>query len=259
MRRAVAAAVTCLVMVASCGDGDGDGERDAGDAGATTTTSTDGDPTNTSSAAGDGEGSTSTRPAGDLPGERMEIFPYEGAALAVVGVAAEDTLNVRSGPGVSFDVVFELEPLATGVTATGHNRSLEGGGVWAEVSSRGRTGWANTSFLLQPGRTDDVTSQVLAQSSRRPSADTMRKLGRMVAESRASEAPRSSITVVAAPTAGDLAEITVDVIGLGDDSVGGERLKVFAEPDGDGGGFTLRTVEATSLCSRGVTDEGLCT
>lgn len=258
MRRTVAAAVSCLALLASCGDS----ERGATRSGATTTTttSTEGERTTTSTAQdSDGDGPTTTRPAGELPGERMEIFPYGGAALAVVGVAAEDTLNVRSGPGVSFEVVFDLDSLATGVTATGHNRSLESGGTWAEISYKGRTGWANTSFLLQPGRTHDVTSQVLAQSSRRPRAETMRKLGRMVAETRASEAPRSSITVVAAPTAGDVAEITIDVIGLGDDSVGGERLKIFAEPDRDGGGFTLRSVEATLLCSRGVTDDGLCT
>lgn len=254
MARAAAVLASLLLLAASCGDT----ERDSANSGSTTTTAAGADSTTTSTTAG-GDASTTSRPAGELPGERMEIFPYEGAALAVVGVAAEDRLNVRAGPGVSFEVVFDLAPLATGITATGHNRSLESGGIWAEIRMEGRTGWANTSFLLQPGRTDDVTSQVLERSSRRPRAETMRKLGRIVAESRASDAPRSSITVVAAPTAGDLAEITVDVIGLGDDSVGGERLKVFAQPDHDGGGFTLRTVEATSLCSRGVTDDGLCT
>jgi hypothetical protein len=51
-------------------------------------------------------------------------------------------------------------------------------------------------------------------------------------------------------------EVTVDVVGIGDDSVGGERLKVFAEPGA--GGFTVRSVEATTFCRRGVTGDGLC-
>ena len=55
----------------------------------------------------------------------------------------------------------------------------------------------------------------------------------------------------------DLGEIAVDVIGLGDDSVGGYRLRIFAEEGPDT--FTVRTVERTTFCSRGAGDDGLCT
>lgn len=253
------AATFLLLLLTSCGDGNG-----AVDSTGATTTTAMGDQRETTSTAGTStagpgtSGATTTIGGEELPGERLEIFPYEGVTLSVVGVAADDKLNVRSGPGVSFAVVFELEPLAAGVTATGHNRSIEGGGVWGEIRSANRTGWANTSFLLQPGRTDDVTSQVLARASSRPRAETMAQLGRTVARTRASDSPRSRITVVDGPTSGDLSEITVDVIGLGDDSIGGERLKVFAEPASSGAGFSLRRVEGTLLCSRGVTDTGLC-
>ena len=64
------------------------------------------------------------------------------------------------------------------------------------------------------------------------------------------------IAVVAAPTVGDLGEITLDVIGFGDDSVLGVRLVVFGTP-GDGAGFGLKSVELTQLCARGAYD-GLC-
>jgi hypothetical protein len=64
------------------------------------------------------------------------------------------------------------------------------------------------------------------------------------------------MTVVAGPTSGDLEEITVDVLGLEDDSVAGYRLRVFATEDS--GIYTVRTVEATSLCSRAVDPDGLC-
>jgi hypothetical protein len=239
-------AVVVAVLGAACG---GDGTTSAGSG-----TGADGTTTTVATSTT----STTAPPAdGALPGERIEIYPYEGAPLAVVGVAADDTLNVRSGPGVDFDVVFELEPLATGVAATGHNRGLGDEGIWSEITSEGRTGWANTSYLLQPGGVDDITTEIAPRPEDRPRAETMRQLGETVAAMRASDDPRSSIVVVDGPQVGDLAEITVDVIGFGDDSVGGERLHIFAEPDEGGEGFVLRTVERTVLCSRAV-DDNVC-
>jgi len=193
-----------------------------------------------------------------LPGERVDIFPYAGARLAVVGVATGDTLKVRAGPGVQFDVVVELRPLAADAVATGHNRSLGPAGFWAEIGVGGKTGWANVAFLLQPGDSQDITAAIYATPAARPSAGSMEALAGSVAKLRASEEPSSRVVVVDGPTLGDLAEVTVDVIGLGDDSQGGERLRIFADPMPGGGRFTLRTVEATALCSRGVTRERLC-
>ena len=87
----------------------------------------------------------------------------------------------------------------------------------------------------------------------------MGELGQVVGRRRASAAdPESKIVVVDGPRVGDLGEITVDVIDLADDAQGGERLKIFAEPGPPGARFTVRTVEATALCSRGVTNDGLC-
>jgi hypothetical protein len=202
---------------------------------------------------------TKPRAGAPLPGERVEIYPYRGARLSVVGVAGDDTLSVRSGPGTDFEVVFDLHPLAMNVTATGHNRSVGGGsGFWSEIIVDGRTGWANSAFLLQSGAVTDITAALFPDPAGRPTAASMRELGQGVARLRASEEPASDIVVVDEPPVGDLGEITVDVIGLGDDAVGGERLKIFAEPGSGGRPFTVRTVEATSLCSRGVTGEGLC-
>jgi hypothetical protein len=86
-------------------------------------------------------------------------------------------------------------------------------------------------------------------------------MGEAVAAARApaDEGPRPTVTVVDGPTVGDLGEVTVDVLGLADDSLRGERLHVFATPDPAGEGFGLKTVEATALCARGVTADGLCT
>lgn len=249
MRHVTAALLVLTLVLAACGDDD-DGGVSAGDRSDTTTTTAD-DTTTTTAA------TTTTIDDADLPGERVEIFPHEGADLVVVGVEADDVLNVRAGPGVDFDVVVELEPLAEGLVATGHNRDIDDQGFWAQIRVEGTTGWANITFLSHPGDTTDVTSEVVEAHGERPAAPDMEALGRLVAEQRASDEPPSRIVVVDGPSVGDLGEVTIDVIGFGDDSVGGERLHVFGEPDPSGDGFTLRSVEATLLCTRGVSD-GLC-
>jgi hypothetical protein len=238
-------ALAVLIVVAGCGDDDDAAPEPTED---TTTTTAAGATSST------GAGGTATTDPGDLPGEPIEIHPYEGDRLAVAGVAADDTLNVRTAPGTGADVLFELEPLATDVEATGHNRSIEGGGVWAEVTDGDRRGWANVAFLAYLGATRDVTSEI----GMPPAAETMVEIGQQVATLRAGDAPDPDVTVVAGPTVGDLGEITVDVVGLADDAQTGERLAVFAEPLPDGETFRTRTVEATTLCARGVTDDGLC-
>lgn len=254
MRRSLMVLFVPFALVAACG---GDDDTTTADT-STTSTTVDEGTTSSSTSSSSSTSTTTTRAPGDLPGERIEIFPYEDAQLSVVGVAADDVLNVRSGPGVDFDVIAELEPLATGVVATGHNRSLDGEGFWSEIAAAGETGWANVAFLSHLGQVDDITTEIAPTPADRPTADTMVQLGRQVADGRASEEPESDVVVVDGPTVGDLGEITVDVIGLGDDAVGGERLHVFGQPDPGGESFTLRTVERTILCTRGVSAEGLC-
>ena len=193
-----------------------------------------------------------------LPGERIDIFPYEGDELAVVGVEADDVLNVRAAPGVRYEVVAELDPLDDGIEPTGHNRQIDDGAIWAEITVDGTTGWASTAFLAHAGDVRDVTSELYPQVSDRPAAITVDELGALVADRRAGDGePEPRIVVVDGPTVGDLGEITVDVLGYPDDAQLGERLRVFAEPDPSGDGFDLRTVESTTLCRRGVSD-GLC-
>jgi hypothetical protein len=192
-----------------------------------------------------------------LAGEPFDGPPLNGApaALAVIGVAADDVLNVRAGPGVDADVVATLDPLATAVPASGAARLLPGS-IWLEVTADGTTGWANSSFFAFLGGTDDITSRLLADVDERPSAPTLEELARDVAAMVASEDPPSDIVISDGPSVGDLGEVTVDVVGIGDDAVRGARLVVFATVEDDA--FTLRTVESTTLCGRGVTDDGLC-
>lgn len=253
MRRTLIAALTAFaLLVAGCGDDD-----DAETATDETTTTVEADDTTTSTTEATTTSTTATPTPAETPGERIEIFPYEDAELAVVGVEADDVLNVRAAPGVSYEIVAELDPLAEGIRATGHNRSLDDDSLWAEIDVDGTTGWANTAFLAQLGDTDDTTSRVYPDTADRPVADTMVQLGNEVARDVAgADASTVDIVVVDGPSVGDLGEITVDITGYRDDSVLGERLRIFAVEEG-GEAFRVRTIESTTLCRRGVSD-GLC-
>lgn len=198
-----------------------------------------------------GETPTSV-PDDELPGDAWDSGPTEGDELSVVGVAADDVLNVRTGPGVNFPVVEELEPLGS-AEATGRGRTV-GGAVWVEVTGAGATGWVNLRHLAYLGDVTDVTSELGAL----PSGTDLADLARAVAELRlgdTSEEVRPQVVVVDGPHVGDLGEVTVDVVGVADDSVLGWRLHVFAQPEGVT--FFVRSVEQTVLCARGV-DAGLC-
>jgi hypothetical protein len=244
MRRPASLLVVAALALVGCGDDE-----------ATTGSPTDTADSTTSTAAP----SSTTDPTtpdtlddAELPGERIDMFPYAGDELIVVGVAADDTLNVRAAPGTDHAVVTELDPLDDGVVATGHNRSLGDEGIWSEVRVGGETGWASLRFLAFEGATDDVTTEL----GPLPTAGDMAALADVVAASFASTDPPSRVTIVDGPSSGDLEEVVVDVLGLGDDSVAGVRLHLFAERTADG--VALRNLERTVLCGRGVTEDQAC-
>jgi uncharacterized protein YraI len=192
---------------------------------------------------------------GELPGVPVQAgAPPAGSVRIVVGVAADDVLNVRSVPGG--DVVGAVGPTGE-VTASGRARDVDGV-RWIEVSADDTTtGWVSGRFLAAgTGGTEDLTALTVERHAGVPTADSMAGLGRIVADALASDGTTPRVTVVAGPTSGDLEEITVDLLGLEDDSVAGYRLRVFATEDS--GTYTVRTVEATSLCSRAVDPDGLC-
>ena len=67
----------------------------------------------------------------------------------VVGVEADDVLNVRQTAGADGTIVGMLPPNATGVELTGSEEQVEDG-TWVEIADPvlpGGTGWVNASFL----------------------------------------------------------------------------------------------------------------
>lgn len=105
--------------------------------------------------------------------------PAPGTRLAVVGVASNDTLNMRSGPSASYAIVSRIRPGERGVTSTGRaawakgqcNTTCSGeegglsdtgrsiaygckakGGIWYEVRrANGTVGWASGKYLDPAG------------------------------------------------------------------------------------------------------------
>jgi hypothetical protein len=191
-----------------------------------------------------------------LPGEPVDIGPREGDRLAVVGIVHDDVLRLHAAPGEGQEVLTTVEPTHAGLIAQGQTRSVPGA-FWTLVDRDGTLGWVNMRSVAYIGDTYDHTADRLLALDGRPFAPTMTDLGRIVAESmRSPDAePIPRIVVVDDETVGDLGEVTLDLIGLADDSLRGYRVHVFGEPVD--GGFVLRTVEVTNLCARGVGAEGL--
>lgn len=173
----------------------------------------------------------------------------------VIGVRYDDVLNLRAGPGVGQGIVAEIPPTFTDLVALGNTRRLPAS-FWIEVDHEGTEGWVHMGYVGYEGSVDDQTSFVVSELGEIPVASTMTDLGELVAGVFASEEPESDIVQVTTVTSGDLTEVTYDVIGLGDDAVRGDRLHIFAEQVS--GGFSLKSVELTSICGRGVDTNDLC-
>lgn len=191
----------------------------------------------------------------DFPGEAIDIYPYQGAELMVIGVAAADVLSVRSGPAQDYASLTELDPEADGIVATGNNRLVDETGLWVEVEAAGVTGWANFNFLAHPGAVNDVSAELETMFVGKDVVE----LGKQVVDARVGggEDPTPVVTVVHQELLGDLPTVTLDVQQLGDDSLAGLRLRVFTM-EAPEGAYAVRTVEEQWLCLRGADEEGFC-
>ena len=266
MRRATPVLIVLLALTAAaCGNDAGEATTTSTPTSTTTslsptttaapTTSTTADPATTTTTV---EVTTTTAPPSPtttaLAGNPIDFGPAEGDVLMVIGVRHDDVLNLRAGPGANQPIEDEIPPTFDDLVAEGNTRELPSS-FWLEVDYDGTVGWVHMSYIAYQGDTYDDTSQIISDMGERPTESSMTALGKLIAEQYVSEEPESDVVQVTPVTTGDLAEVTYDVVGLGDDAVRGVRLHVFAEEDG--AGFSLRTLEVTLLCGRGV-DDGAC-
>jgi Bacterial SH3 domain len=83
-------------------------------------------------------GSQNFRPDASLPKAK--------ATYRISGVMADDFLNMRQGPGISYPVIQRLQNGVDGVTLIGGPVS-KGRARWQKINSRGVVGWVNADYL----------------------------------------------------------------------------------------------------------------
>lgn len=244
-----------LVTTDEGGDGDSGEEGESGDT--TVTTEAPAEST-TSTTAGDAE----------IAGEPLDFGPAVGTPLAVVGVAYDDTLNFRADPSPDADILQSHGPLADDLDTSALGSSWSApSGVWWMVEVAGTEAWANQAFLGGLGATINAFDQLSAELEVFE-YDTVEAAALAVAALRASEDPESDIVFAGEPLAFETGGFAiVDVMGLGDDSVKGERIRVdvatvFDEESGEEGAqevdhFVIVDIEITPICGRGLSG-GLC-
>lgn len=188
----------------------------------------------------------------DLPGTALDGYPEAGTRLLIVGVNAEEILNLRLGPGIDFDSIARLPPDSP-LTATGRNRDLGGSaGIWFQVRAGEDVGWVISRYVAEPGAIRDVTDRFDPP----PTAETRGDMIDAVVQQWDQTGTATAIVVFGPIVVDDALQARVDVLAPGDDSVLGARLFLVADSDDEG--FTLTRVTATQLCARGVAGTGDC-
>lgn len=188
----------------------------------------------------------------DLPGTVLEGYPEAGTNLLIVGVRAEEILNLRIGPGIEFDFVARLSP-DTPLVATGRNRDLGGSaGIWFQVRAGDDVGWVLSRYVAEPGASRDVTDTFDPP----PTAGTRRGVIDAVVAAWDQTGSATSIVVFGPIVIDENLQVRIDVLTPGDDSVIGARLFVVAPQEDDT--FTVTRVTATQLCAHGTSGTGDC-
>lgn len=185
----------------------------------------------------------------EMPGEPVEGFPEVGTGLVIIGVPAQEILNLRIGPGIEFASIGRLTP-DTSLVATGRNRDLGSAGVWYQVRAGDDVGWVFSAFVAEPGAIRDVTDHFDPPPSAKRPGDLVDEVVAAWQSDGHGEA-----VVVYGPVVVDDLQFRVDVPS-GDESVVGARLFVVAAKDDDT--FTVTRVTATQLCAHGVLATGDC-
>ncbi len=91
-------------------------------------------------------------PSTTLPSSSTTVPSAEVSGWHVVGVASDDVLNVRSGPGTEYDIVGSLAHDASDVQITRQGFAVPYGTAWVGVQlADGTTGYASRAFLAPPG------------------------------------------------------------------------------------------------------------
>lgn len=179
-------------------------------------------------------------------------------------------LNMRDGAGPTATVINTF-PRGNELITRGECEVVAGRDWWLVATTDGsQDGWVAARFLSDEplSQLDDFTPGVADPINDTDnvgvSAETLDELVELIAQSYGFD-ENLSVFEVAEPTAADAVggEASYQLTGLGDDSVNGYMLDLSFSFDReeDGGeitGYTATRVTASALCTRAVSDDGLC-
>ena len=197
-------------------------------------------------------------PEADLPGTAIEFYFSEpGGAADVVGIAADASLAVRALPQDAAATIDEFSPTGE-VTLAGRERRVNTS-VWTEVETANGFGWvrsAQLGYVIDAGR--EVTASLSGtdhDAGGASGADYVQALGQAYAAALAENtgaSPSLSVTLVDVPES-PTGPYIVDILGLPDDAILGERLEITLLD----GGNRVTAVTSYAICGRGVSGD-LC-
>ncbi len=146
---------------------------DTGDSGASASTQPDpGTVTSTTTTTSVASGST-TAPGPQPVDPAWALYEDE---FFVWGVAEDDVLNVRQGPGVSHPVVASFAPGERGIRRYDETRQANGGS-WGAVGVPGGVGWVNLAYLRPEGSRPPRSAGVIEPSVEAAADDVQALLG----------------------------------------------------------------------------------
>jgi hypothetical protein len=104
------------------------------------------------------ETSTPTPSPGRSPTPTEPPTPPTETRHAVVNVASDDVLNVRTDPGVANPIVGSIPPYGMDVYVMGTGEEVDGA-VWVPIRYQDISGWVNSNYLArQVGSVDEEIS-----------------------------------------------------------------------------------------------------
>lgn len=200
-----------------------------------------------------------------------DIGPAAGEILDVVGVRYDDVLNIRDQASTSGAIVATAAPFAANPQLVSGGEGLlfnPNGGAWWKVTVNGTQAWASSSFLAQVSpNNEDLLPTLTANmpSTTSPNANTLI----IDIATALADGPTPSVVFSTEPQGIDAigSEATIDVLGIGDDSLMGWRINILFnnvfddinDPNPQVIGVELVSADAFPICQRGrQAGTGLC-
>ena len=189
---------------------------------------------------------SSPPPTEDAPLRYAGAQPAVDAVLFVVGVEHGSELSVHDEPDRSSRVLSTVP--ATGTMQAAGSAVISGDAMWLGVTDGG---WVPAESVALPGLTRDLGSEIPYPDNSTTRLDAIETV---IA---GSEFFDRAERIVYAFDDGD-ATVIVDLLGVGDDSILGERLFVTVAGSPSSTGWSVVSVEAEYLCRRTVDNDGEC-